>query len=326
MSSYIGGSVGGSTGGAEGGASEKARKPKHCSPGANKDAALHGSCLDTEDLGILSSKIKGTKGSNSKETHENLAEHFEGCNSESCWIDKASSKLSEREQKLLRRKFRPKMRPKMEKDPNEWLTTEDIENVLEQYADAHDDVYFYGAVPIDFRKCSVSDLCSFSLREHMKRKENKICIVFNTDESDKDGEHWITMFIEIKPNSRISFPQRRIRTRRKKCKSKRKPNPKCRGQVEIYYFDSFGRKPPSEIKDLVNKVQKQARTCNLRPHYRYNDISHQKGDSQCGMYAIHFLVKLLTGQMTFDEYLKSSPTDEDMIELRSKAFISSDEI
>ena len=68
MNGFIGGSVGGYEGGAEGGASEKARKPKHCSPGTNKDAALHGSCLDTEDLGILSSKIKGTKGSNSKET------------------------------------------------------------------------------------------------------------------------------------------------------------------------------------------------------------------------------------------------------------------
>ena len=326
MSGFSGGSVGGYEGGAEGGARKRAFKVDHCSPG---DSDVSGSCLDHKNIKDIARAVGVENGSTAEETHGKIAKKMEeemNCTSEKCWIDKASSKLKKDEIEEAQDNFRPKMRPKMQEDPNEWLTTDDIENVVDQYADAYDDVYFYGAVPIDFRKCSVSDLCSFSLRKHMKRKENKICIVFNTDESDEDGEHWITMFIEIKPNSGQSVPLRRIRTRRKKCKSKRKQNPKCRGQVEIYYFDSFGRKPPSEIKDLVNKVKKQARTCNLRSHYRYNHISHQKGDSQCGMYAIHFLVKLLTGQMTFDEYLKSSPTDEDMIELRDKAFIPSDEI
>ena len=48
MNGFSGGYNGVSTGGAEGGASEKARKSQHCSPGTKKDAALHGSCLDTK--------------------------------------------------------------------------------------------------------------------------------------------------------------------------------------------------------------------------------------------------------------------------------------
>ena len=82
-------------------------------------------------------------------------------------------------------------------DYTEWISNFDIEAVLNQYHNDLDDFYFYGAVPIDFRKCSVSNLCRFSLDKHMDKGENKIGIVFNTDESDKSGKHWISMYIDI---------------------------------------------------------------------------------------------------------------------------------
>ena len=58
------------------------------------------------------------------------------------------------------------------------------EKCLNQYAMARRDFYFYGALPIDFRKCKVSPLCKFSLLKHKLKGHNKIGIVFNTDEHD----------------------------------------------------------------------------------------------------------------------------------------------
>jgi len=324
MNEFIGGSVGGYEGGAEGGARKRMYKVKHCSPG---ESDVSGSCLDSEDIENVAKAVGVDKGSSAEETHGKIAKKMEEetqCTSEKCWIKEVSNKLKKDEVEELKDNFKPDMPKKWEEDPNEWLTTEDIENALNQYAEAYDDVYFYGALPIDFRKCSVSDLCSFNLKKHMKRKEHKIGIVFNTDESDEDGEHWITMFIEIKPDSMQPMPMQRVRTKRKcrsQTSSKTKSGAKPEGEVEVYYFDSFGRKPPSEIKDLVEKIEKQAKKCKLQTHYRYNDICHQRGDSQCGVYAIHFLDNLLTGKMTFPDYLSSKPTDKDMIEYRKIAFV-----
>ena len=48
-------------------------------------------------------------------------------------------------------------------------------------------------------------------------------IVFNTDPHYKDGEHWISLFVNLSGSHLNNNPG-------------------------IYYFDSFGRKPPTQIK------------------------------------------------------------------------------
>ena len=307
-------SIGGFEGGTEGGARERMYIKGHCSPG---DSDVEGSCLDDDLLKEIANEIGVDTNQKIKTIHGDIAETMEkktDCKTERCWLNKLKNKLTKAEIQEFKRSFKPDMPKKWEEDHNEWLTTEDIEKVMGQYAEAFNDVYFYGAVPIDFSKCSVSNLCSFNLRKHLQRKEHKIGIVFNTDPHNEDGEHWITMGIFIrKPQLN---PQIRVRTKRK---SKKERLPK--GRLDIYYFDSFGRKPPKEIQAFVEKVEKQARKCKMETEYHYNDIRHQKGDSQCGVYAIHFLDNMLTDKMTFQEYLQMRPTDQDMIEYRRKAFI-----
>ena len=59
--------------------------------------------------------------------------------------------------------FRPKMPKEIVKDYTEWISNFDIEAVLDQYDKDLSDFYFYGATPIDFKKCSVSNLCKIDL-------------------------------------------------------------------------------------------------------------------------------------------------------------------
>tara|TARA_B100001769_G_C21747396_1_gene409610 strand:- start:4 stop:624 length:621 start_codon:yes stop_codon:yes gene_type:complete len=190
--------------------------------------------------------------------------------------------------------FKPQMPKEWVKNYNEWLSTFEIEDCLEQHLDADKSFYFYGAVPIDFSKCSVSDLCSFDIKKHLDKGETKIGIVFNTDPSTKDGQHWISLYMDLGKHNN-DYPG-------------------------IYYFDSFGRKPPKEIKELIKKTQNQGQKCNCEPYYFYNDYSYQKRNSQCGMYAIHFIKKMLEG-LSFEEYLNTKLTDKHMIDLRKDYFI-----
>ena len=71
--------------------------------------------------------------------------------------------------------FRPQMPKEWLQDYNTWLTTVDINNVLEQYNKRYSDFYYGGAVPIDFdlqedNKCVVSELCNFNLQSMLNKK------------------------------------------------------------------------------------------------------------------------------------------------------------
>ena len=118
--------------------------------------------------------------------------------------------------------------------------------------------------------------------------------MFNTDPSTKGGKHWISMYIDL-GGYNLNEPS-------------------------IYYFDSYGKKPSKHVQRLINKIKKQGKQNNMNILYFYNDHPYQKYDSQCGMYSIHFIKKMLEG-LSFDEYLNSKLTDRQMSQLRSEYFI-----
>jgi len=301
-----GGSNGGAQGGANGGARKRMYKEKHCSPGEND---VEGSCLDDDIVIKVGRAINKLANDNKKLDKVDLSrspEDIHGdicaqiskiskCSSEACWqkIKSLMKELGSDKEEFID-SFKPQMPKSWIKDYNEWLSTFEIEDCLEQHLDADKNFYFYGAVPIDFSKCSVSNLCSFDMKKHLDKGETKIGIVFNTDPSTKDGQHWISLYMDLGKHNN-DYPG-------------------------IYYFDSFGRKPPKEIKELIKKAQNQGQKCNCEPYYFYNDYSYQKRNSQCGMYAIHFIKKMLEG-LSFEEYLNTKLTDQHMIDLRKDYFI-----
>jgi hypothetical protein len=190
----------------------------------------------------------------------------------------------------------PEHLPKEEVDENAWLATDDIEGFLDRQTQLDPSFYTYGAVPIDFSDCSVSHLCRFSYKDHLKKGKTKIGIVFNTDPHNKEGEHWISMYMDLKGHNFEGCPA-------------------------IYYFDSYGRKPPKKIRSLIEKAQKQGQECGNPLKYFYNDHGFQSHGAQCGMYAINFIKAMLSGK-SFEEYLNSGPGDNKMRELRNNYFIN----
>tara|TARA_Y100000591_G_scaffold46852_1_gene35234 strand:+ start:5203 stop:6084 length:882 start_codon:yes stop_codon:yes gene_type:complete len=207
------------------------------------------------------------------------------CNNEKCWL---KQKFIQYNNKDLLKYFSPKAPDSWKIKPNTWLNSVDLANVMNQYETAYPNFNFIGPSPIDFDKkllydnCVWEELCKFSLNEHIKKNINKIGIIFNTDPHYKSGSHWIALFIDVKN----SF---------------------------IFYFDSNGNSIPRQIKKLVNKVQTQAKHNNIDlKYYDNNNFIHQKGDGQCGIYVLYFIIELLLEKKTPEFFKKHRITDDEM--------------
>ena len=212
------------------------------------------------------------------------------CDRESCWL---RSKFMEGnvDSELLNYTFAPKSNNIWKS--NEWLSSLDIESVMKQYEKYYKCFEFLGPSPIDFDhhklygECVWEELCKLNLSDMIKRHKNKIGIVLNTDPHYKEGSHWVAMFINI----------------RKKA---------------IYYFDSYGDKIPRRLMKFVSTVRKQAR--NLGEKYTFEQTSrrHQYLTTECGMYSLYFIIKLLEGKSI--DFFKKRVTDKYMRKLRSIYF------
>lgn len=218
---------------------------------------------------------------NTKDIHKQLTEYLSGvCNKESCWIKQKkefgpiSSEMTD--------SFAPESPDEWKKNPNEWLSSVDIMNVMKQYEKAYKCFDFIGPTPIDFdtRKiygeCVWEELCNFNLAEQIKNGKTKIGIIFNTDPHNKPGQHWISMFINIK-------------------------------KKRIFFFDSTGDKPSSEIMTLVNRIKDQGMTIQPKISFKFDSnegIEHQYGNTECGIYSLFFIVHMLEDKMT-EHYLKT---------------------
>ena len=212
------------------------------------------------------------------------------CNTEWCWITKTTSNITHNDF------FRP-LAPKLwEKKPTEWLDNLNIEDVMKQYENKYKEFTFIGPVPIDFDlknsigNCVVDELCRTSLNNLIKNNKNKIGIVFNLDPHDKDGSHWVALYCDTKKS-------------------------------EINYFDSYGIEPENEIKILINRFFDQLENLNGKCVIEINDKRHQYKDSECGVYCLFFLIKMLTTNISFDQFCGKHMPDDSIFKNRKKYFI-----
>jgi hypothetical protein len=155
-------------------------------------------------------------------------------------------------------------------NPNEWLSSIDIENVEKQYMKLFNKYKFLGCIPIDFDlksksgKCLVNVLCSLKIKDLIAGGFYQYGIVFNTDKHDGPGQHWFALYCDVRPELEYG---------------------------RITYFDSYATKPESEIKILMSRWKSEIDSLNLfkKPlELSRNTTKHQFKDSECGMYSLYF--------------------------------------
>ena len=201
------------------------------------------------------------------------------CNQESCWLRQNIFKYIV--DKSMLNVFSPLRPKKWDKNPKEWLTGEDIENVMKQYEKKYKHFEFIGPSPIDYDTiesygvCVWEELCKFNLQLFLKRNIKEIGIIFNLDKHTGPGTHWVSMF--------ISIPDKKI-----------------------YYYDSVGDTIPKQINKLVDNIKNQQAAINTDKNFKLliNKKEHQKRNSECGVYSLHFIISMLTKKISWESFQK----------------------
>ena len=198
-----------------------------------------------------------------------------------------------------------------------WLSTTNINDVMKQYEEKYNDFKFFGAVPYDFEDLEQLNIGNMDLDE-LTKNTKKIGLVINLDEHWKRGSHWVSLFADLDKD-------------------------------RIYYFDSYGIKPKKRISNFVKRL---ALWCYKRHHLNilrggsednnltdtesqfmkakknkyeqimnidYNKTRHQFKNSECGVYSVNFILRILKGEQ-FENICKNITTDDQVNECRKQYF------
>ena len=272
---------------------------------------VNGSCFDIKDLKLIAKSYNERKNVKNKINldleKEELVNQIEKklknvCDDQTCWLRQDFVKKINSEE-IHKNTFRP-IGPK---GKYEWLSTTNINDVVEQYMKLHKDFIFLGAVPIDFDELPILGLSDLNFKELQKGGKDKIGIVFNLDEHYKSGSHWVALYADLNKNQVYFFdsygkkPEKRIR--------------KLVSRIVKYLYDKEYHKD-LEIKNVINdlkggNINKETFTELKRFDINYNKVRHQFKNSECGVYSINFILRLLDGQ-TFKQVSLNKTYDDKM--------------
>lgn len=253
-----------------------------------------------------SNKIKNIDKLSKKELWKSIDQintHFYNCKTEFCWTTLPYI----RSKSTLLKRFRPIKPRSWLKDNNTWLNTTDIENVMYQYENRYPDFKFLGVSPVDYdfmysNECVSEEICKLDIKELYNSGIRKIGMVFNLDRHDEPGSHWVSLFSDF-------------------------------NRGEIYYYDSYGLRPPFDIRRLIKEISVQGKNildhdqlknrnygycldnCDLNQEYftsYFNDVRHQYKNSECGVFSMHFIISFLEG-LDFEENITTNKKTDDEI-------------
>ena len=270
-------------------------KPLNCNPSVK--APIPHSCMTIEALMLLRDEYNKDHPTNRIIAEKPVLIWYElkmrlQCEDERCWlgeIDDVAKRNMVQDQL-----FAPDHPPEWIKNPLEWLTNIDIDKVMAQYEQKYADFEYLGTTSIDYdfivdktRGTCVEDmLCKFDLAAAGNRGKQRFAAVFNLDKHDEPGSHWVSIFISVPKKT-------------------------------IVFFDSANGGVPKEIRRFAKLIQKQD------SEYRFiaSKKEHQKKNTECGVYSIHFIIEMLND---FDKMLemvmKGNISDKAMTRYRRKYF------
>jgi len=253
---------------------------------------------------------------------ENLVEQLETkfsklCSTQTCWLETKILKEIDNND-IHNNTFRP-FGPDTK---YAWLSTTHINDVINQYQTINNNFLFLGTVPYNFLEIPQLGLDNFNFEENFNKEKYKIGLVINLDEAHQSGSHWVALYADLLKN-------------------------------QVYFFDSVGKPPRKKIKKFINKIidflykkyyksfinvsniinsinklgNKEKRQkyfkqfANKLKHFdiRYNHIQHQFKNSECGVYSINFLIRLVKNE-SFDNIINDITKDDRMNECRKVYF------
>jgi hypothetical protein len=280
-----------------------------------------GSCLSLKSLKEISENYnkknqdKITISDNKNDLVEQLEKKLaKTCDDQTCWLRLDVVQGIENE-KIKEEIEENTFRPEGPKQKYEWLSTTDINSVISQYQEKYKNFLFLGAVPADFEDLPVLGISNLNFEDLEKEGKTKIGLVINLDDHTQGGSHWVGLFTDLQKN-------------------------------QIYYFDSFAKKPSNKTRKFVNRILKYLykkeynKTVRINKllhvlkgkdqdsklsndlkkfDVRYNTVQHQLNNSECGVYSTNFIIRSVAGE-SFDEITQNINRDDKINKCRGVYF------
>jgi hypothetical protein len=190
------------------------------------------------------------------------------CSTQKCW---GTQEFINHMDKLARSEYlKYTHKPNSPQGRFTWLSTTNIDDVIRQYEKTHKDFKYFGAVPMDFATLPQYEISSVNYKELYDKGIRRLGIVFNLDYSGQPGSHWVSMFTDFNKGT-------------------------------IYYFDSVGKGPTPEVRDLMNLQKGVMKSLGIKNVIcDHNKTQHQKKNTECGVYSIYFILQMLNGKDFYD--------------------------
>ena len=274
--------------------------PSQCHPRVGQDRPAEG-CLPADVLKKVAAKVGVKVTKDTARLRAALEKHFGVAAGKEYSFLKALPLTASEKSALATKWLRPVAPASWTKDPDMWLDSNNIANVMNQYEEANPRFEFLGPFPIDFaapdpyvkggpKRCLMNEMCALRVKEAREKGLNGdtptegIGIVYNLDPHYKSGSHWVANYIDLKRNT-------------------------------CHYFDSYGQPPPPQIATFMKWLATQ--DPNMRLHYNSKRLQYK--NSECGVYCLMFLSLMQYGH-EFVTIPRSNPKDEDMLDLRDWMF------
>jgi len=207
------------------------------------------------------------------------------CDDQKCWVKTVFNKILENSLKNELSKYT--FRTNGPEGQFTWLNTFNINDIMGQYEKKYKDFKFLGANPIDFADLNM-EISNYDIEKSYKTGKSKLGVVFNLDEHYKSGSHWVGLFSDL-------------------------------DKGKVYFFDSYGISPEKRIRQYMRKLAKYCESRGKTIDSRHNKIRHQFKNSECGVYSVNFIIRLLHGE-TFEEITENITTDTEINKCRNEYF------
>ncbi|AUF82543.1 putative cysteine protease [Tetraselmis virus 1] len=267
---------------------------------SNRSSSECGSCFNMSELREIQKSLKTNhnievKGKSYKTLYNSIVSNL-ACKKDRCVIKKLN--MDRKLKNKLEDVLIPEAPLSWVKDPTSWLSNIDIEKKVKEFT-RKKRYNFLGVFPMDFEhlyegNCVSREVCAYSPLEDRSKGISKFIMVLNTDYHDSSGSHWVFLIGYTRPT-----------------------DPK----YGIYYYDSNGKPPTRDVDNFVTRISEMLyEKDNTIIPYTYNDISHQRSNTECGMFCISMIDIMINTPRSFSMACEKMDGDRRMIENRSIYF------
>ena len=225
-----------------------------------------------------------------------------GAMDEACWVNQPFAAKSQQVRNAASAAFKPLAPRTWAKNKNEWLSNEDIINVMSQYEKADPKFHFVGTFPIDFGNktgkdgtCVSEEICHLNISKERAKGRTRLGFVFNTDPHTKGGQHWIAAYVGTDPKDK---------------------------NYGVYYYDSVAKPTPPQIRRFMQRITRMVASMRIESQRTFqtaeNRVRRQYKGTECGIFVMLFLISMRT--QPFSRICTSMGTDDEVETFRSVLF------